>query len=353
MTNPELTPLPYGIVPAPSRRGKGFLAACATIFFPGLGHWIAGANTKAALWFVVMATIESLAVMSLVFAHLLLILVLMGAAAVLSICALIDAYMAGNRSSRTMLRWPLVRYLVAIVLVVLAHFGADAFGVYIKSHWIQGFVFSGRSMFPVLQPGDWLLVTKQQVPKRWDIVVYYPPSWLDHKPRVGRIAGLPGEVVEITSTGLKINGKSANRPPNVGPYLPYLIYSSGIRSSRRLIGCGGHPIQLAGDEYFLLGDNSPVAADSRYWSRPILNHQPGALPADRIIGVATAIYWPPTRWQQLKNWEASVDGREESLGFRIRGWENHFKSSFFRILRRSTFMPPLVVPGNFKGVGSL
>ena len=54
---------------------------------------------------------------------------------------------------------------------------------------------------------------------------------------------------------------------------------------------------LGPDEYFILGDNSPVAADSRYWRKPVPGHQPGALPAGRIVGRVTAIYWPPSRWR--------------------------------------------------------
>jgi hypothetical protein len=109
--------------------------------------------------------------------------------------------------------------------------------------------------------------------------------------------GLPGELVEIDSSGLKIDGKRVNPPSNVGPF-PYLKLPPGTTFSN---GSAGHPLQLAGDEYFVLGDHSPAAGDSRVWTKPILNHQPGALPGDRIIGVVKILYWPPARWKQFAN----------------------------------------------------
>ena len=150
-------------------------------------------------------------------------------------------------------------------------------------------------MLPTLQPDDHILVRKAQVPERWDIVMFYPPS--DRFLHAERIVGLPGEVVEIDSSGVKINGKRVNPPSNVGPF-PYLELPSGRTFSN---GSAGHPIRLGGDEYFVLGDNCSGAGDSRVWTEPILNHQPGALPGEQIIGVVTMLYWPPTRWKQFAN----------------------------------------------------
>ena len=44
-----------------------------------------------------------------------------------------------------------------------------------------------------------------------------------------------------------------------------------------------HAVELADDEYFVLGDNRAGSRDSRHW---------GPLPADQIIGKVWAIYWP-------------------------------------------------------------
>ena len=52
-------------------------------------------------------------------------------------------------------------------------------------------------------------------------------------------------------------------------------------------GCTGHPIRLGKGEYFVLGDNSSLSSDSRFW---------GPVPGDSVIGVGHCIYWPLGRW---------------------------------------------------------
>ena len=56
-------------------------------------------------------------------------------------------------------------------------------------------------------------------------------------------------------------------------------------------GCTGHPIRLSKSEYFVLGDNSSVSSDSRFW---------GPVPVGDAIGVGRLIYWPYGRWHQFQ-----------------------------------------------------
>jgi hypothetical protein len=56
---------------------------------------------------------------------------------------------------------------------------------------------------------------------------------------------------------------------------------------------------LGADEYYVLGDNSLLARDSRYWNIAAPGHQPGALPRANILGRATWVYWPPKHWRRL------------------------------------------------------
>ena len=60
------------------------------------------------------------------------------------------------------------------------------------------------------------------------------------------------------------------------------------------------PAKLGDDEYFVLGDFSPQAKDSRLWREGAPGHTPYAVPASHIRGVVTHIYWPPKRWRILR-----------------------------------------------------
>lgn len=183
------------------------------------------------------------------------------------------------------------------MLLILAWTVHHAERRYVSDHWASAFQVGSQSMLPTFRPMDKLLVKPTQSPQRWDVVAYYPPPFMGNLPFVGRVVGLPGESVEVDSGGLIIDGKRTAPPPGLGPYVPYLLFPSGNRDPTPLIACAGVPIYLGADEVFILDDNTTHAADSRYWTRPIPGHQPGALSEDRIIGVVTAIYWPPSRWK--------------------------------------------------------
>jgi signal peptidase I len=59
----------------------------------------------------------------------------------------------------------------------------------------------------------------------------------------------------------------------------------------------GHPLKLEKDEFFVLGDNSPLSLDSRWWSEPgKRNNAPpyrlGIVPRDYLVGKALLVIWP-------------------------------------------------------------
>jgi signal peptidase I len=82
-----------------------------------------------------------------------------------------------------------------------------------------------------------------------------------------------------------------------------VYYTSALGSIPRHPHGVNEPYQLEDDEYFVLGDNSPVSNDSRFWSgspvvprsmflgKPFLVHLPGQVVALEVFG--RSVYWVP------------------------------------------------------------
>ncbi len=82
-----------------------------------------------------------------------------------------------------------------------------------------------------------------------------------------------------------------------------VYYTRALGSIPRHSHGVNEPYQLGDDEYFVLGDNSPVSNDSRFWSgspvvprsmflgKPFLVHLPGQVVALEVFG--RSVYWVP------------------------------------------------------------
>ena len=155
---------------------------------------------------------------------------------------------------------PLVLGVVAVLaLLALRAFVAEPFRI------------PSESMAPALQPGDQALVTKIGAPGRGDLVAF-------HAPRTGeillkRVVAVGGDTVGLEDGVLVVNGRR--------PAEPYVADPDAIDS----VYFG--PVRVANGSLFVLGDNRGNSEDSRDF---------GTVPADRVIGRATARVWPPSRW---------------------------------------------------------
>jgi len=108
------------------------------------------------------------------------------------------------------------------------------------------------SMAPSIPAGSKITIDysayETTTPARFDIVAFHPPS----QPTaifIFRAIGLPGENVTLSDTAVLINGKEVS-PPNGLQYFPM---ASGINQTN-----------LNSTQFFLLGDNTTNARDSRY-----------------------------------------------------------------------------------------
>jgi signal peptidase I len=266
---------------APSKRGKGFLAAAASFALPGLGHALAGRWKRGLFWFAVyhLACLTGLAVLGLRGRILLVLLPLMVLTPALFLGSLIDAYLTAKRRGGRMLGRPWARYAAGAAILVAGLIAAPQarLAALARPHWTEPFVISTPSMSPTIRPGDRFIVAKQpRTWRRWDVVALVPPV-NPNTTFCKRIAGLPGETVELRDGVLHVNGTPVPAPPGIGPFT-----SPGPQAP---YGTQGHPLTLGPNEYFVLGDNSPLSADSRYWPSPVAERA--------LVGHVTAIYWPP------------------------------------------------------------
>lgn len=132
--------------------------------------------------------------------------------------------------------WEIIKFTLIAVLIVIP----------IRLWIAQPFIVSGASMEPTFDNGDYLIIDEFSYhfknPQKGDVIVFRYP--LDPKKFfIKRVAGLPGETIEIN----------------------------------------GRKITLGQGEYFVLGDNQGESSDSRVW---------GNVPEDLVIGRALLRLWP-------------------------------------------------------------
>ena len=111
----------------------------------------------------------------------------------------------------------------------------------------------GDSMSPVLRNGDVVLVNRivynATTPKRGDVIVFKPKGNENDHYYIKRIVGLPGETIEIVENRVYIDGERLEED-----YETTNIDDVGVVDEK---------LKLAGDEYFVLGDNREQSEDSR------------------------------------------------------------------------------------------
>lgn len=149
--------------------------------------------------------------------------------------------------------------------------------VIIRSFIMQPFFVKGASMLPNFSDGDYLIVDEISYrfnsPSRGEVIVFrYPNDPSDYY--IKRIIGLPGESIQIQNNTITVfNEKNQQGVElNEEAYLP-----------NDIITTGNYFVQLADNEYYVLGDNRSASSDSRRW---------GVLHKKFIIGKALVRAWP-------------------------------------------------------------
>ncbi len=120
-------------------------------------------------------------------------------------------------------------------------------------------------------------IFKWRSPKRFEVIVFkYPHDPVGtRRDFIKRIIALPGEEVEIKNGVVYVD----NQPLVEHHTMYYDNYNM-------------KKIKVPQNCYFVMGDNRPNSADSRYW---------GFVPEDNIIGTAFLRIWPITKFGLLYN----------------------------------------------------
>jgi signal peptidase I len=142
-------------------------------------------------------------------------------------------------------------------------------------------VIASPSMQPTLQGtgidnGDHVVTEKVtrwfRRPRRWEVIAFTRD---DGTKVMKRVAGMPGESVQLTTEGrLLVDG----RPVEIPSSLNQKFLGYGNLGARRPVPCGGG--------YYVLGDDSKDSDDSRF---------NGSIDPDRVVGRAWFIVWPLSR----------------------------------------------------------
>lgn len=154
----------------------------------------------------------------------------------------------------------------SLVLYTLVALGLALF---IRFFIAAPYIVQGASMEPTFQDLNYLIIDRVSYnlgePHRGDVVVFDLPQNTS-KALIKRIIGLPGETVIIQGNTVTIVNDAY--PQGFQLNEPYV-------DAANFGGASNVHTTLGPDQFFVLGDNRNVSADSRVW---------GTLPREDIVG---------------------------------------------------------------------
>lgn len=154
----------------------------------------------------------------------------------------------------------------SLILYTLVALGLALF---IRFFIAAPYIVQGASMEPTFQDLNYLIIDRMSYnvaePHRGDVVVFDLPQNTS-KALIKRIIGLPGETVIVQGNTITIVNDA--HPQGFQLNEPYV-------DAANFGGASNVHSTLGPDQFFVLGDNRSVSADSRVW---------GTLPREDIVG---------------------------------------------------------------------
>jgi signal peptidase I len=252
------------------------------------------------------------------------------------------------RSALYATRVPVFRILADLLESVILAVGLVF--LVLRPFVVQSFFIPSGSMHPTLWEGDHILVNKflyrMRPPERGEVMVFRAPkdAATDEKEFIKRVIGVPGDRIEVRAGYLTVGAMTYTRD-EIRATLSATVPVSDLTDSEelpalrlttdalwygdrrvapeefaRLAGRPGQPVRIypgcvyrnnraqmecyvAEDpqyempprvipdgHYFVMGDNRNQSHDSHVW---------GLLPADRVIGRAEFVFWPPPHARRI------------------------------------------------------
>lgn len=265
---------------------------------PGLGQWRNGQAKKGIAIFVAILALYVLFCLSaLIFSPRILMPLVVVAVIVLALMlyAVIDAFVVGRKPVTTLPRYArwygVLGGLVAGTLLFMLVAGM------VRRFFLEPYLVPAGSMIPTLWPGDRFYADKrQQTLHRGDIVVFLNPK----DPQitfVKRVVALPGDLVEITESGIRVNATLLARQgePCSENMLPADLVGKYVCHKETLDGRTYEVIQdpsgkekntfpetkIPEGQIFVLGDHRDNSYDSRFI---------GTIPLENVVGKPLQIW---------------------------------------------------------------
>lgn len=137
----------------------------------------------------------------------------------------------------------------------------------------------GQSMMDTLLDGEFMIATKFDYlmgdPERFDIVICYYPNTADHKYRVKRVIGMPGDKVYLKGDELYINDELVEQP--------FPLRHNSLKDY--------YIEEVPEGQYVLFGDNRGNSRDSR---------DVGLIPRSMIKGHVRCVVFPFSKFQIME-----------------------------------------------------